>query len=723
MTTDRGASILANVDQWSRCRHTGTAVWSDPTTNDLPAIAGVQLTWEDDEHAPLTAPASAPAPSGLAFDQWRHAYLSRPSDGDVVASSGAADVIVWQAPAGEPGDPPTPLGLAVDADARLYVADPAGAQIVVIDLYTRTVRSRYGVSGPESPGRRPLDLAARGSRVVALLLGPDGLGELRCRTGLRPGAGLRPPECAEGVEPRRIALTPDGQVLILWRHPADRRALVCAVDGSTVADVPGATDLDVSPDGVLIVARDPMRPAGEGNAAAIPARPFRRFTALEGGGWQEIEPLSADRYDGGAVSVAPDGGVGYTTERGMAWTAGSAARYVAEGHVVSYRLDSGSYRTRWGRVFLDACLPSGTDLRLQCLTSDVDVVVGPLTEAPPARGGRVTHPEQKSPDLPPAAGWHDDPLAAAWLPLHHRTTGREWPWAQVPSGDRYETYEAPVSQPAGRYLWVGLRLTGSTLATPRVRGLRVERPGHHLLDYLPRAWSRDEGDAEFLYRFLAPAEGLLHELDERAAQRVLLLDPETTPAETLGWLASFAGLVLDERWPDAARRRIVAEAYPLFRRRGTLGMLRRMLEIYLGYAPAVIEQWRLRGPGGMALGRGAVGGPRVGQDLRLGGIGTSVDDYQAAAHRFAVVVPASLTAEQRDVVGQILDEHRPAHTLGEICEAGDGMRVGRRLHVQVTSVIGRESRGVPLVVGNRLGVDGIVGGSWATTAEVGKAAS
>ena len=125
-------------------------------------------------------------------------------------------------------------------------------------------------------------------------------------------------------------------------------------------------------------------------------------------------------------------------------------------------------------------------------------------------------------------------------------------------------------------------LTGTERVTPRVRAMRVERPGHALLRALPRAWSRDDGDADFLQRFLAPAEGMLHELDERAAQRAVLVDPQATPQEALPWLASFAGLVLDRRWPGSARRGLIAEAYPLYRRRGTKAALTRILEIYLG---------------------------------------------------------------------------------------------------------------------------------------------
>jgi phage tail-like protein len=251
--------------------------------------------------------------------------------------------------------------------------------------------------------------------------------------------------------------------------------------------------------------------------------------------------------------------------------------------------------------------------------------------------------------------------------------------------------------------------------------MRVERPGHQLLRILPRAWSRDPAAAEFLQRFLAPSEGLLHDLDLRSATRNILVDPRATPPEALAWLASFAGLVLDGRWSDRARRTLVAEAYDLFRRRGTRAALTRIVAIYLDYPPVIVEQWQLRGLGGTVLGLSPGGpvAPSVGGSARetgtlgrfmVGGQVTGQDSFTRSAHRFCVLVPGNLTDEQRDVVRGIVGHHRPAHTMYELLELGPGMRVGDKLRVAVTSFIGPGSRLAPAVVGRtRIGADGLVG--------------
>jgi phage tail-like protein len=205
-------------------------------------------------------------------------------------------------------------------------------------------------------------------------------------------------------------------------------------------------------------------------------------------------------------------------------------------------------------------------------------------------------------------------------------------------------------------------------------------------------------------------EGFLGETEARGVDRDVLLDPRSSPDECLPWLASFVGLVLDERWatapsPDGhgsvdARRAIIREAVWLFRYRGTVPGLKRFIELYVGVPVLVMEHFRMRGIGAAVLGDGgdAFSSSVVGVGFRIGGavgsetatpIDGSVEDaFRTHAHRFTVIVPAPLTDEQLDVVKHIIQVHRPAHTIFDVCTAGVGMRVGRGLMLAVSSVIG-----------------------------------
>jgi len=211
------------------------------------------------------------------------------------------------------------------------------------------------------------------------------------------------------------------------------------------------------------------------------------------------------------------------------------------------------------------------------------------------------------------------------------------------------------------------------------------------------------------------------------------LNPCSTPDEMLPWLAGFLGLVLDERWARAprpggrtvdARRAIIKEAAWLLRFRGTVPGLKRLLELYLGVEIVLLEHYRLRGIGGAVLGARSLGsaftsavlggGFRVGGSVGVEGeaplAGSIADAFQTHAHRFSVLISANLTTEQREVVGDILEIHRPAHTLFDVCTVGTGMRVGLGLHVQLSSIIGRTGGFAELQLGSStLGRGGILG--------------
>jgi phage tail-like protein len=690
-------SRLSEPDQWRRCRHDGTSL--------VDGGRGFELAWSEPDL--VRAEPSAPqAPvGGLALDRWGRHYRSEPESGRVV---------VLPLGSSRSGLPPAsgaleqPGGLAVDEGQRLYVAEHGRSRVLVVDLWAMRLTRAVPTSARDG---RPVDVAADGYGVLALLDEPPGIVGIRGRRGPIPWQAPRPPGSAPGLRPSRLVLHPGVGVLVLWRESSGTRAAVCDVDGLRALEVPGATDLEVDGRGRLVVAR-------------APGMPFRVW-ADRPGRWDELEPLEAADYDGTAIATDASGTIVFTTDTGASASTGSAARFVGQGRLLTYRLDSGAYGGRWGRVFLDACVPAGTAVRVAAITSDEDGVVDPLPARAPVHDAGAVSSSALTPPLPPAE--QVARLARpVQRPVYRRTNGPERPWEQPAQDGGYETFETVVDAPPGRYLWLVVDLLGTSRTSPRVREIRVERAGHRLDRQLPRSWSRDEATASFLQRFLAPAEGMLHDLGDRASERASLLDPQTTPPETLDWLAGFLGLVLDRRWSLEARRELVAEAYDLYRLRGTRAALERLLGIYLGRSHVdIVENWRLRGLGGTTLGPPAsgprppfvaeagaaveplgsfvVGGPLPTEREMIAGSDTDT------AHRFTVIMPVPLTAEQQRVVTSVIETHKPAHTRAEICELGDGMRIGR-LRVALTSYVGSSSGWGPDIVGQvLLGTDGVVG--------------
>ncbi|MGE4560565.1 MAG: phage tail protein, partial [Desulfobulbus sp.] len=450
-----------------------------------------------------------------------------------------------------------------------------------------------------------------------------------------------------------------------------------------------ATDLEFSDSDVLVI-------------AGMAGQDFRRFR-ISGDDRFELPHLLARHYDGRGIVRMPSGGIGFWTEQGFGRAVLARMRYVREGRVISFRLDSGRFQTIWGRLFVDACIPKGTEVKVRCLTLDeVPEEAQGVDRTPPVNTVAATvYRPDLSPPMPPATF-----LAAAseQRSLHRRATGPEIPWKCADPDTAYATYEAPVIAGPGRYLWVVLEFKGTTRLTPRVRSLRVEYPAHDLLRRLPRIYSREEAAADFLRRYLSITEGALREIDLRAVCRNVLLDPEATPREALPWLAGFIGLALDDRWPLAARRTLIRNGVRLFRFRGTVAGLKEFIEIYLGRSVVIIEHFKVRGLGGAIVGEADALASRavLGAGFRVGGkVGEtgavsvseeSIEDgFASHAHRFSLVVPVALDLEKLEVIRHILDLHRPCHTLYDICSVDAGMKAGIGLYVGLTSMVGRTS--------------------------------
>jgi phage tail-like protein len=116
------------------------------------------------------------------------------------------------------------------------------------------------------------------------------------------------------------------------------------------------------------------------------------------------------------------------------------------------------------------------------------------------------------------------------------------------------------------------------------------------LDYLPAIFRQEqeplEGEQEqvpFVGLFLRAFETVLSGTDtEQPGLETTIshladyLDPATTNAEFLPWLAGWVTLSLRADWDEATKRSFIQQIVPLYRLRGTKAGLERMLELYIG---------------------------------------------------------------------------------------------------------------------------------------------
>ena len=688
-------AIVRTRDQWLRCRHQHTAY--DETSEC------VELEWTSESHGVEGTP-PAGVGAGLAFDRLCRLYHSVPEGGRIewrhwqaqqtaetaIDETAMEDLFERPAPPEDgvfvsahlpEGPLVDPRGLAADERDHLFVAEAGRNRLLIYDIDDRRLVRVIPLADLGAIGPRPIDVAACRSTAYVLTENPVRLLRLTAQ-GVLHYEQLP----AQIGSPVRLAVSPRGRIALL--DTAARRVIVLE-PGVPARDIDAnATDIEFETEDMLVVA---FRPGQDFARVSLAVQPLTR------------PGLKARGYDGRGIVRTPDGRIGYWTVHGFRHAAPLRIRYEPAGTVATFRLDTQDWQTVWGRVYLDACAPEGTSIAVHSVASDEPPDETTLQRTPPANaaGASVEFPEASPPMPPVSFAPRDDERQSDFRPVFRRETGRELPWASEDLADGFVTFEAPVHAGAGRYLWVTIKLTGTTRVTPRVKCLRAEYPAHDYLRRLPRTLSRDEGVASFLRRYLAISEGFLRETDARAYERATLLDAWATPDEALPWLASFVGLLLDERWARAprpggrfrdVRRDLLAEVNSLFRFRGTECGLRRFLEIYLGAPVTILEHFRVRGLGGGLVGSTA-----------------SSPTVESHAHRFSVIAHASLTEEQRAVIDHILDTHRPAHTVVELCTVGAGLRTGLGAHVGLSSIVGATGSFGTVRVGTVFGRDAILG--------------
>ena len=399
-------------------------------------------------------------------------------------------------------------------------------------------------------------------------------------------------ESASPIEARRavsLESLPDGSVLILESDPEVAFSVVSRYRFAEQIGSQVSLDRALEPFAVLSPETDPEEFALRGHDMAfLPDHPAGRdevtgtlFIAASDGNQAFAFRLAAAenelslqllprylpmRLFGGKALAACGKSVFYDLdEQWLPLSEQPRRRYRVQGDFTSRAFDARQPGSVWHRLFLDACIPPDTEVRVQSRSADLE-------------------------NLLPQMQWQDEPG------LYLRQGGSELPYTRQSlsaveqygdrAAERQGSWEVLLQRARGRFLQLRLTLIGNQLRTPQLEVLRVYYPRFsYLNEYLPAVYRRDETSAFFLDRFLANLEGFYTVLEGRIAEAQLLFDARTAPEGALPWLAGWLGVVLDPAWDEPRRRLFLRHALELFNQRGTLGGLIRAVRLAVDPCP------------------------------------------------------------------------------------------------------------------------------------------
>lgn len=735
---------LTGRAMWSRCDHAATRIEGTPARVTLATAASAAAEGVAPDLAAWRAAMGSVALLACPPDlcEGEATVLADPARGLLVLRDGAWRPLTLPerlAPPASPLDfvpvtPPAPVappsGIARDPQGRAWLLDTAPPALRLLGAALR-VAARL----PLPAGARPFALGcaswgvvvAERSRIFVQAWGGNWIGVALPGAPLALAADPRFATVVVVLDGRRIAVLDGPRAPAIHALPALRNplhAMMLSADRVLLADIAATPGM------------------------ALPTR-FTEFLLTAQG--PEAERGFAMRgFDGRALWLDAEGRAWASTATGARRLYAEEPRFATEGVVETFALDSGVFACVWHRLFLDACVPPGTEISVEARTADT-LPPRELRRAPRPPADRAT-PLPEDPAWPPLGtrapqediGWSPlglldrrpafadtpDPPFARSLPsedAYHAARGE----AAAPP-DAMVTLEGVIKAPPGRWLFLRITLRGTARRAPSLFALRATCPRPSMLDLLPAHWRGDPVAAEATDRALALFEGFRTETAQRIAALKLLLGATTAPREALDWLAGFVALSFDARIGEPVRRSLLAEAATLWRRRCTLPGLARLLSI-LAQAPVqIIEGYRLRRStvatlGGAMLGPGLQIGAQDSDEeageaweealalrhaaLQLrraaaraeGGTPCPAEDppapldddplirfHRRFAHRFTVLVPARRCDDLEGVLELATETHKPAHTIHTLCWLDAGFRLGAGSLVGIARIGPRE---------------------------------
>lgn len=253
-------------------------------------------------------------------------------------------------------------------------------------------------------------------------------------------------------------------------------------------------------------------------------------------------------------------------------------RFADQGQVESRIMDSGLYDCVWHRLIMDAWIPPNTSVQIEARAADREEDMEAMEwvgqPAPVQRAIGAEIPWHRPYGSEPCEG------AGSWDLLF-----QDDPQLNHPGGG-YSGQSAGGGGTRGRFLQLRVTLSGNQRATPRLSSLRAWTPRFsYLNEYLPALYRQDPVSASFLDRYLSNIEGLLTTWEDRIAMAQLLMDARSAPADYLPWLANWLGVALDPLWDESRRRLFLRHAASLFRQRGTVAGMVRLIRLSIDECP------------------------------------------------------------------------------------------------------------------------------------------
>ena len=244
----------------------------------------------------------------------------------------------------------------------------------------------------------------------------------------------------------------------------------------------------------------------------------------------------------------------------------SSKRKSGVGKMISRIFDSGERGMTWHRLIIGTENCGNEDFRITVYTSDSDEI---------KYNGRP---------VPLTVLLHDDSLS-----LNDKVKA----FAPYAKKNVSGVTDIMLHDISGQYLWIFIETYSVSSAPAEIKNIQIFLPSQSWIDSLPMIYRTNDSE-HFLERYLGVFQTLYEELDSQIANIADRFDPQCTESEFLGWLCEWLDVSDGDLWPEDNLRLLLMTAVDLYRKRGTRESVEKMIGLYLGEKPLIIEEFSIR---------------------------------------------------------------------------------------------------------------------------------
>lgn len=224
----------------------------------------------------------------------------------------------------------------------------------------------------------------------------------------------------------------------------------------------------------------------------------------------------------------------------------------------------------------------------------------------------------------------------------------------------------------GRYLWMCIEFFGQNGVSPIISHMKVYLEKENWLTYLPEVYQT--GSSTFLERYLYLFQTCNQQMEEQIEDISLYFNPEIADEAFLAFLGEWISLDDTYIWKEDQLRYLILNGMQLYQLRGTREYLERLLELYLGVKPYIIENFELK---------------ESKEDIQITNLIEKL--YGDSPYQFTVVVNEDQvpTTKEYKTLLKIIDSAKPAHMEANVVVLKPYLFLDKYTYLGMNSALGK----------------------------------